>query len=815
MYETIKVNEALLAEIDKTVLDDRRVAWKQAVKEAPYTIYTDRAKYATESWKETVDMDIQLRRAYLFEKICDNVDIDILEYDCIIGRVGPKIVGNHPSIDINGDYLDGLWEDDGIEANLHEKATVSKEDLEILREAARTFKGDSPVDHVNKAWQQVYGDWPALALKNKLKDPDLTSGNFGNSSHTIDFEKLLTKGLRYYINEAQAHIDDYYANHGQNPDQFFFWKSAIICCEAMIRHSHRYAALAREKAAVETNPERKAELLDAAQMCEHVPEFPARSFKEALQSMVMGGMGKALEHPQFNQPHWGRVDHYLYPFFINDINAGKLTAQEAMSYLSEVIGRWGTQLFIIGNLLYRQTHQVTYGINAANLGGLNPDGSESANELSYLFLHAVGKLHQSSPSVTINWNVATPNWLMKKAIETNILTGGGIPLFQNDEMMVDAYVKDGYSLEEARTWVGRGCVWPGLPQRSEYKGGFAGFNGAAVLHMTLHNGHAVTGDFLGIETGDPRNFKTFEDLWDAYVAQHKYAMDRCLWLCDIAREVAYHYVRLPALSVLSIQQCMDAGRDTVVPDLHCEYATTDRAIIDNADSLMAIKKLVFDEKKLTMAELMDALDSNFEGERGQEIRHMCLNCPKYGNDIEEVDQLAKRIGEMSAKSVTEWDHAPYPHFKSLREGLSWHYAAGLGCGASANGRYALEPLNDASASPMRGMDKNGPTAALRSVLNADFGKNSYVVALNQKFPRNIINTPDGIQKLIDYTGAFLKAGGTHIQYNISDNKELKDAQINPAEHQDLIVRVGGFSAYFVQLSQQIQNDVIGRQEHIL
>ena len=216
-----------------------------------------------------------------------------------------------------------------------------------------------------------------------------------------------------------------------------------------------------------------------------------------------------------------------------------------------------------------------------------------------------------------------------------------------------------------------------------------------------------------------------------------------------------------------------------------------------------------------MKELIDALDSDFAGERGEEIRQMCLKAPKFGNDIEEVDLLARRVSRMSADSITSYDNGAYPRFKSLREGLSWHYAAGLGVGALPNGRKAFEPLNDGSASPMRGMDENGPTAVLLSVLKANFGDHSYVQALNQKFPKSIIKTDADIEKLAALTNAFLGAGGTHIQYNLVDNEELLEAQKKPDEYKDLLVRVGGFSAYFVQLSQQIQNDIILRSEQEL
>ena len=815
MYLANRVDESLLAEIDMTSLDARRVRWKEAIKDAPYKLYTDRQRLASESWKKTEGEDLQIRRAKLFQHIATNVEINILEYDYIVGRIGSSIIGNYTGIDICGDYIDGLWNDDGIlQITLHDAVSEDLNNIEILRDAVRTFRNQNPVDGVNKAWEEVLGSWPRDALDAYLKDPDLTSGNFGNCSNTFDFGKIINKGLKCYIEEARAHIEDFLISQRQNPDKLLFWKSAIIVCQACIDHAHRYASLAREMAEDEADPERKAELLDIAYVCDFVPENPARNFREALQSMVLVGLGKALEHPMFNQPHWGRGDQYLYPFFIKDINSGTLTLDHALNIVAEVVGRWGTQLMVSGTL-HKQTHQITFGINSINLGGTTPAGYEGANELSYLFLHAVGLLRQSSPTVTVNWNHSTPHWLMKKAIEVNKLTGGGIPLFENDDSIVNSYVRDGVSMEEARTWVGRGCVWPALPQRSEYKGGAAGFNGAAILHLALHNGIAITGKRLGTETGDPRKFESFDELWNAYVTQHNYVMQRVLWLADIARDIQYKYIRFPFLTTMSIQQCMDTGRDTMIPDTQCEYGITDRAIIDVADSLIAVKKLVFEEKVFTITELIDALDSNYESERGQEIRQLCLDAPKFGNNIDEVDDMASKVGRMSAETVSAWDHSPYPAFKSVREGLSWHYAAGLGVGALPNGRLALEPLNDGSASPMRGMDISGPTAVLNSVLKADFGKYSYVTALNQKFPRSILREDREVEKIIAYTNAFLGAGGTHIQYNLVDSEQLRDAKIHPGVHRDLIVRVGGFSAYFVQLNPQIQDDIISRHEHHL
>ena len=815
MEPEVKVDETLFKEIDKTSLNDKRIRWRAAVKAAPYKIHIDRQKYATESWKQTEGEDIEIRRAKLFEHVVKNIEISILDFDCIAGRMGPTVIGAYTAMDICGDYLEGLWDDEGsISFSMHDKSSMTPEELEILRDAARVFGGKTVADMGNRVMEDVLGSWPRDALEARLKDPQLSSGNFGNSTNTIDFEKIINKGLKYFIAEARGHIDDFIANRQQGPDRFYFWKAAIIVAQACIHLSHRYAALARQMAETEPDTGRKAELLDIAETCEHVPENPARNFREALQSMSIVGICKGIEHPMHNYPQWGRADLFLYPFFIRDIKNGTITMDHAANLLAELIGRWGTQMYVDAGL-HRETHQITFAINSINLGGITVDGKEGSNELSYLFLHAVGLLKQSSPTVMIRWNPYTPDWLMRKAIRINIICGGGIPLFENEEGIIKLYVRDGVPLEEARTWIGRGCVWPALPQRSEYKSGAAGFNNAAVLHLVLHNGVAITGKKLGLTTGDPRNFRTFEELWDAFAAQHRFIMHRTLWLANLVRDIQAKYLRLPFLSTVSLQCCMDGGYDTMVPTPISEFGITDRAIIDTADSMIAIKKLVFDDKKLTMSDLLDAMDSNFEGERGAEMLKMCLDAPKFGNDIDEVDMLARRVSILSTDSVTSWDNTPYPRFISLREGLSWHYFAGLGVGALPSGRKALEPLNDGSASPMRGMDKKGPTAVLRSVLKANFGDHSYVQALNQKFPRSLFNSDDSIDKLVAYTNAFLGAGGTHIQYNLVDTEEMKEAQIKPEEHRDLIVRVGGFSAYFVQLSQQIQDDVICRSEHKL
>lgn len=810
------VDFKVLEQIDKCELSDRVKRWQAAVEKAPHKVFTDRQKYATESWLETECEDVQIRRAKLMEHVLKNVDIKIWEFDDLAGRMTPGVLGAYTAIDVCGDYLDGIWDDDTkIEMSMHSDAdAMSMEDLKILRESSLVFRGKTAADFGNKAWEAVLGSWPRDVELARLKDPPMNSGNFGNTTNSLNWRKMLNVGLKGIMDEAQAHIDEFVEKQMQNASKVYFWKSVIMVCQAAIDFAHRYAAQARELAAKEQNADRKAELQIIADMLEYVPENPARTFREALQFMAIIGIVKGIEHPMHNHPQWGRADQYLRPFFINDVRNGTITTERACDLLTELIGRWGKQI-LVDTGSHKETHQLTYGINGVNLCGITKDGKESANEISYMYMHCVGLLHQSSPTVVIRWNHETPDWIMRKAIRTNILTRGGIPLFENEETIIDHFVTDGIPLEEARDWNGLGCVWPVLATRGEYKGGAAGFSAAAMVHLALHNGVAITGKKLGLETGDARNFKTFEEFWDAFAKQYRFIMHRTQWLANMARDEQWKYLRLPFLTAMSLQYCMDNGHDTMVPDVMSQYGITDRAIIDAADALYGLKKLVFDDKKLTMDEMMDALENNFEGPRGAEIQKMCLDVPKFGNDVEEVDLMARRVSVLSANTVTSYDNSPYQAWKSVREGLSWHYAAGKGVGALPSGRKALEPLDDGSASPMRGMDKNGPTAVLRSVLKAGFYDHSYVQALNQKFPIDMLKTDADIDKLIAYTNAFMGAGGTNIMYNLVDSEAMKDAKVNPDAHKDLIVRVGGFSAYFVELTNQIQDDIIGRTEHTL
>ncbi len=812
-----EVNESILAEIDKIELDGRLAEWRKNMKAANYALYPEREKFFIESWKESEGDDLEIRRAKAFKHLCEKMPISILPWEYIVGKSTPGIVGAIPAIDIAGDYMDSIWEDDDVETALgwSNSIVLDKETKEYLREAATLFKHDNVVNKTYDAVRQVYGDWIDETVRAYVTDPGYDSTFFGSSSSTCDYPYIVNNGVRAYIERAQNYIDAEVKKFRPDVDKIYFWKASIMCMEGIIEYAHRYADLAREMAAECSDPERKKQLEEIAETCMKVPENPATSLHEALQSMAIMGVGKIFEHPTHNYPHWGRGDQYLYPFFIKDVTEGKITVKEAGDMIGECIGRWGTSLWVIPDSV-KDSHQVNYGINSLVLGGYNQNKEDASNELTALFLKMVGLLSISSPTVTVRWTPEAPRWMMKRAMECNLATRGGIPLFQNDMRTIQKYLDVGISWSEAVEWIGLGCVYPALITRAEHYGmeGLAGVNLAALLDMALHNGRDINDYPLGVDCGDATDFQSIDEIMDAMFAQHKKVMDNIVGAAHIALEIEPKCFREPFWSTIAVPWYFANGQDLLKADPEWTlFGFSDRAIIDCADTLSAIDYLVFDPetRKLSMAELMEAIDSDFAGERGEEIRQMCLAAPKFGNDIDKVDKLVSEISDRSAGYIKHMDNAPYRNFMICREGLSWHYAAGLGVRALADGRKCREPLDDGSFSPMGGADKKGPTAVLRSVLKAE-QKDSAASVLNQKFTKTLLSNPNAVDMLINYTEAFLGAGGGHIQYNIADTEELIEAQEKPEEFEDLLVRIGGFSAYFVQLSEGIQNDVIARTE---
>ena len=303
------IDRDLLEQIDRITLSSRLQQWKTAVKASDWALFADREKWTVASWLETEGEDLQIRRAKLFQSIVENIEIKILDADVIVGRLTPSVIGCATAFDISGDYIPDIWKDDAkLNVTMDANVGLDAESLEILRRSARLFRGKTAPEMTYKAWEAIAGSWARDVEKAKLKDPTLDTGLFGQCSSVLMWETILNNGFRSLINEAEGRIQAFTANRETDVDKLYFWKSAIIVCEAAIRHSHRYAALAREMAGSEKNAARKKNLLEIARICETVPENPATTFHEALQSMSIIGVCKNYENPMHNNPQWGRSD---------------------------------------------------------------------------------------------------------------------------------------------------------------------------------------------------------------------------------------------------------------------------------------------------------------------------------------------------------------------------------------------------------------------------------------------------------------------------------------------------------------------------
>ncbi|NQT48145.1 MAG: hypothetical protein HQ578_04145, partial [Chloroflexi bacterium] len=756
------------------------------------------------AWKESIKDDIEVRRAKLLKKILENIPVHIHDWQLLAGSETEHIYGGHPDVDLSSDSILRIMGRDSVSVGSPVVGgEISEQGREKLIECARFFKGQTVCEHVNKAWDS--------ALGTRHTEFSTVLGLMGTPGPylraPIMFGKVLSKGMRGIIEEAEANLRRFAEMQENDIEKLYFWQAVIIVCEALISYARRHADLARDLAQRETNPERRRELEEIAEVCEWVPENPARTFHEAVQAVTFVLLAVKLETPHMPGDD-GRPDQYLWPYFEKDLREGRLTLERAAELIGDFVAFRGSVVSVM-EMRFLQSQQTVAELNHVTVGGVDRNGKDATNPLSYLILHLLGLLRIPEPHCSLRWHPDTPPWIMRKALETTAKVSG-TPQFVNDAHVEEFWTKRGVPLEEVRDWSGLGCL-PPMPQNCAYQ--LVGvMNQVKVLELVLHNGvDPLTGKGIGPETGDPLTFETFDDLLEAFKRQYEFWGRRLTWLGRLAWAEERRYLRLPFLSSV-LDGCVDRGKDIVCRGTPYFFTfCDDRAVVDNADCLMAIKKLVFDEKKLAMDELLVALDSDFASERGEEIRQMCLAAPKYGNDIDEVDRLAGHLGDFGG-SVIGSDATPdgIP-FSVERPGVAWHYAAGQLVGALPNGRKSGEPLNDGTLSPMRGQDRYGPTAVFRSVLKAGLKESLYNV-LNQKFSLTAVQSPEAMKKLGDLTETYLRNGGLHVQYNLLDTQMLRDAQVHPEMHKDLIVRVGGFSAYFVQLTREVQDDIIARTE---
>jgi len=632
----------------------------------------------------------------------------------------------------------------------------------------------------------------------------------------IDFGKIISRGCKGIREEAQARLAAL-----EHPRDLVhkkpFYEAAIITCDAMSLWAGRYSKLATEMAAAEKNPERRKELEEIATACAWVPEHPARTFREAVQAQWFTQLFSRLEEMVGGQICQGRMDQYFYPTYRKDVDEGRITPEAAQELFQCL---WLNMMQSIESQMSPSAAKGRQGFShheTVTIGGQTSEGQDATNELSYVLLESTRPLRISYPELGARIHAGTPDRFLHAVVDT-IKDGKGSPKLINDEFLIPWFLSNGIQMREALDYAISGCSESRLPNRETGKTGNSAINYGALIEMTLRDGRMkIHQDArFGRKTGDPRTFKTFDDVWNAFKLQTENVVRHCMIQKYVALAEKPKYIAAPLASMLH-DLAMEHGRDL---HTHGEYipGALDACCLDGVggfataiDSLAAVKHLIFDTKKLTWDQLLEAMERNWDGKEA--IRQLCLNAPKYGNGIEWVD----RIGYDIQRVVMEYSHNhPKPHGQSFNMRIipvTFHVPCGMVTMATPNGRPAGEYLSDGIA-PAHGMDTKGPTVTLQSIARAtchDLREHREDLFNLKMAPANV-SGEEGTRRLMQLVRVWCGQKHAHIQFNILNKRSLLEAQKNPEKYRDLVVRIAGYCAYFVDLSPAQQAEIIARTE---
>lgn len=777
----------------------------------------ERARYFTESMKQTEGQPLVLRWAKALKRIAENITVYIDDHQLLAGRAGqPGRYGIlYPELD--GDFLDLAIEQ--LPQRLESPFNISQKDADVV------------VDEISPYWkgktfhEKLAGALPEDTLRLTYDPADVSrsryvvneTASFRSSLQWVhDYEKVLKKGFKGIKNDALARLEALDPlSPCDNVEKRPYLEAIVTVCDAIIIWANRHAQLARKMAKTENDPARKDELEMIAKNCAWVPENPARNFYEAMQSQWFTQMFSRLEQKTGTIISNGRMDQYLYPFYKSDLKQGAIDEDRALELfecmwlgMAQFIDLYISPTGGAFNEGYAHWEAVT-------IGGQTSDGRDATNDLSYHLLRSKREFPMHYPDLAARIHARSPQRFLLDVAET-IKEGSGFPKLINDEEVIPLLLAKGADVKEANDYAVSGCSECRMPNRDTYTSGCAYINFAAAVEMTLYNGRMkLYGEEpIGLETGDPRKFKTWEEFFRAYLAQQTNFLKHAFIQQHLIINLRPEHFAAPlssALHDLCMNDCRDlhsAKIDGGIDLGYFEFIGYGTVI----DSLVAIKKLVFEKKKITMDELISALETNFEGK--EVIRQLLLNAPKYGNNDPYADAIGKILDEEALKFTRKYSRELGVHLDLRYVPFTSHVPFGKVVSATPNGRKAFTPLSDGS-SASQGADVKGPTAVLLSNFNTknyDYRERAARL-LNIKFSPSTVAGEEGSQKLVSLIRTWCDLKLWHIQFNIINNQTLIAAQQDPDKYRDLIVRIAGYSAYFVDLSPDLQNDLIARTEH--
>ena len=794
-------------------LTERMKAFREALVHAKPQVCVERAVITTRVYRDQQDQPLAIKRALMLKEVLDEMSIFIEPETMIAGnhaganRAAPIFPEYAMSWVI--DELDEFEERDG------DVFHITEENKRILRDMAPFWEHNTVLDRGLKAFppaSKVYYDLGIIK-----SEGNITSGD---AHCAANYDCMLNHGLRDFEARTQLQLDALDLTDYKNIQKSHFYRAILITIDAMRHFANRYAMLAGELAEKETDMKRKRELMDMAASLQKVPYEPATTLREAVQSLWITHVALQIES-NGHSLSFGRVDQYLNPFYEADLAAGRITSDEACELMANLwlktftinkIRSWSHTQFSAGSPLYQNV----------TIAGQTIDGHDAVNPMSYLILKSVAQCHLTQPNLTVRYHKGLSDHFMKECIEV-VRCGFGMPAFNNDEVIIDSFIEKGVKTEDAYNYSAIGCVETAVPGKWGYRcTGMSFLNFPKALLIALNNGvELVSGKKLCQGAGhfcEMTEFSQVLTAWDLVVREMCRQCTIIDATCDMVLEQNTADVLLSALTDDCIGRGLNLKEGGAVYDFISDLQV---GIANLADSLAAVKKVVFEDRIVTPTELWQALRNNFSGIDGERIQSLLLAVPKYGNDDDYVDQLIVEaynvyIDEMKKYHNTRYGRGPIGGiYYAGTSSISANVPQGASTLATPDGRKAREPLAE-GCSPSHACDRNGPTAVFKSVSKLPTKEITGGVLLNQKITPQMLETEENKVKLIALLRTFFnRLKGYHVQINVVSRATLLDAQRHPENHRDLIVRVAGYSAFFNVLTKRTQDDIIERTEQVL
>ena len=783
-------------------MTERVTRLRQESLDAVPTISTERAELMTAFYQQSQGlMSEPVRRARSFQYLLEHKSIHIGEGELIVGEKGPtpKATPTYPEL-----CCHSLQDLDILDSREKIPFAVSDEARQVYRDVIIPFwRGRSMRDLI--FWEMTE-EWRA-AYEAGIFTEFMEQRSPG---HTVLDDKIYRKGLAEFILEIEKSLSELdYLNDAQAYAKQEQLEAMAICADALIRFAERHAEKARELAEIEPDPKRKAELERIAAVCLHVPAHAPRDLHEAIQAYWFVHLGVTTELNPWDAFCPGHLDQHLAPFYERGLANGSLTREQAEELLQCLWIKFNNQpappkvgVTAAESSTYTDFAQI-------NTGGLLVDGSDAVSEMTYLILDVIEEMRLLQPSSSVQVSKKNPDRFVRRAARI-IRTGFGQPSVFNADLIVQELVRMGKSVADARQGGSSGCVEVGAFGKENYNlTGY--FNMPKVIELALHNGRDPrTGMRLGPKTGKAARFQSFEALFEAYRVQLNHFVDIKIRGNNVIERLYATYMPAPFLSLL-IDDCIATGKD-----YHDGGARYDTSYIQGVglgtatDTLSAIKYHVFDQGALTLKDLLSILDADFEGH--ERTRQLLLNrTPRYGNDDDDADGIMVALFNAYFDAIDGRPNTKGGTYHINLLPTTCHVYFGSVVGATPDGRKAGKPLSE-GISPVQGADRHGPTAVVKSVAKMDHARTGGTL-LNQKLTPQLLADDDGLDRLVDLIRTYFRLDGHHIQFNVVDAETLRAAQREPEQYRDLIVRVAGYSDYFCDLGQALQDEIIARTEH--